>query len=101
MDNEQYGHAQKFPERLNEVVEISGLARLLFTTLCRCPFVPTVYKMFLFAVCQDERDPIPIQSPGAASVRKAAQPPKGLSSSCLFQPSSQIDFHAKKLNSFY
>jgi hypothetical protein len=47
---------QIFKERVDEVCEISGLARILLNQLANYPWVPIIYLQFLFAVAFSYRE---------------------------------------------
>ena len=47
---------QLFKERIDEVCPISGLARLLLNQLANYPWVPIIYKQYLFAVAFSYRE---------------------------------------------
>ena len=47
---------QIFKERSDEVVEISGLARILLNQLVNYPWVPLVYLQFLYSVAFSFRE---------------------------------------------
>jgi len=49
---EQFDMPAKTPERMENIRAITGLARIMFTTLVNCDWVPPFYKAFLFC-CAD------------------------------------------------
>ena len=55
-DEENYGHPLKTEARMELVVSVSGLARVLFTSLVRFPWIHVAYKALLFALAASERE---------------------------------------------
>lgn len=56
MDREDFRHPEKSPQRIDETVQVSGLSRILLTTLLKCRFIPFVYKCFLFSLAYSTRE---------------------------------------------
>lgn len=55
-EQETYDMPAKTRSRMGSIREISGLARILFTTLINCDWVPLEYKSFLFCCADDESE---------------------------------------------
>ena len=52
--NEDFSHHSKSAEDMAALAPISGLARILFTSVAKLTWFNTVYKAFLFALAHPE-----------------------------------------------
>ena len=55
-NEEDWEHPLKTEERLDEVIQLSGASRVLFSTLVKYSWIPLTWKALVFCLANEERE---------------------------------------------